>query len=52
MNEDSNQEILVELRKLKRVFYLILVFVIVGSIPAFYVEFTRGSSQVDSWERD
>jgi len=51
MSEDSNQKILVELRKLKRVFYLILVFIIVGSIPAFYAGFTRGYSQADSWER-
>ena len=51
MSEDSNQEILVELRRLKRVFYLILVFIIVGSIPAFYAGFARGYSQADSWER-
>jgi len=51
MSEDINQKILVELRKLKRVFYLILVFIIVGSIPAFYAGFTRGYSQADSWER-
>ena len=50
MSEDINQKILVELRKLKRVFYLILVFIIVGSIPAFYAGFTRGYSQADSWE--
>ena len=51
MSESSNQEILVELRKLKRVFYLILVFIVVVSIPAFYAGFTRGFSQADSWER-
>jgi cytochrome c-type biogenesis protein CcmH/NrfG len=51
MSEDSNHEILVELRKLKRIFYAILVFIILGSIPAFYAGFTRGYSQADSWER-
>ena len=51
MNEDINQEILIELRKLKRVFYLILVFVVVGSVPAFYAGFTRGLSKVDSWDQ-
>jgi len=49
MSEDSNQEILVELRKLKRIFYAILVFIILGSIPSFYYGVTHDSS--DSWER-
>src|ERR1017187_5621405 len=52
MSEASNQEILVELRKLKRVFYVILVFIIVGAVPAFYQGFSRGFSQAaPSWER-
>ena len=51
MSEDINQEILVEIRKLKRVFYVILVLVIVGSVPAFYAGFTRGLSKTDSWDR-
>ena len=51
MSEDINQEVLVELRNLKRVFYLILVFVIVGSVPAFYAGFTRGLSKADSWDQ-
>jgi cytochrome c-type biogenesis protein CcmH/NrfG len=51
MSEDINQEILVELRKLKRVFYVILVLIIVGSVPAFYAGFTRGLPKTDSWDR-
>jgi tetratricopeptide (TPR) repeat protein len=51
MSEDSNQDILVELRKLKRVFYVILVFIILGSVPAFYAGFTRGLSKADSWDQ-
>jgi tetratricopeptide (TPR) repeat protein len=51
MSEDINQEILAELRKLKRVFYVILVFIIVGAVPAFYQEFSRGFSQAaPSWQ--
>jgi tetratricopeptide (TPR) repeat protein len=51
MSDDINREILLELRKLKRVFYLVLVFVILGSVPAFYVGFTRGSSKPNSWDQ-
>ena len=51
MSEDINQEILNELRKLKRVFYVILVFVILGSVPAFYAGFTRGLSKANSWDQ-
>jgi len=50
MSEDINQEILAELRKLKRVFYVILVVIIVGTVPAFYRGFSRGISQAGpSW---
>jgi cytochrome c-type biogenesis protein CcmH/NrfG len=51
MSEDINQEILAELRKLKRAFYVILVFIILGALPAFYAGFTRGYSQANSWDR-
>ena len=51
MSEDINAKILAELRKLKRVFYIILIFIIVGSLSAFYAGFTRGSTSGDSWER-
>lgn len=52
MSENNNQEILVELRKLKRVFYAILVSIIVGVAPAFYQGVLRGFSQAaPSWER-
>jgi cytochrome c-type biogenesis protein CcmH/NrfG len=51
MSEDINAEILAELRKLKRVFYIILIFIFVGSLPAFYAGFIRGSMSGDSWER-
>jgi len=51
MSEDINQEILVELRKTKRVFYVFLVLIIVGTIPAFYGGLTRSHAQADSWER-
>src|SRR5882724_6067212 len=51
MSENINQEILVELRRLKRLFYLILIFVIIGTAPSFYAGFTRGSTSANSWER-
>src|SRR6266849_5874914 len=51
MSEDLNQEILAELRKLKRVFYLIVILIVVVSMPAFYSAFTRGSMAPDSWDR-
>jgi cytochrome c-type biogenesis protein CcmH/NrfG len=51
MSEDNNAEILAELRKLKRVFYIILVFIFIGSLPAFYAGFTRGSTSGNSWAR-
>ena len=51
MSEDINAEILAELRKLKRVFYIILIFIFVGSLPAFYAAFTRPSTSGDSWAR-
>jgi cytochrome c-type biogenesis protein CcmH/NrfG len=51
MIEDNNAEILAELRKLKRVFYIILIFIFVGSLPAFYAAFTRPSTAGDSWAR-
>jgi len=51
MSEDINREVLVELRKLKRVFYVILVFIILGAAPAFYAGFTRGLSKADSWDQ-
>jgi tetratricopeptide (TPR) repeat protein len=52
MSEDINQEILVQLRKLKRVFCVMLVFIIVGAVPAFYQGVSRGFSQAaPSWER-
>ena len=51
MSTDINQETLAELRKLKRVFYVILVFIIVGTVPAFYRVFSRGVSQATpSWQ--
>jgi cytochrome c-type biogenesis protein CcmH/NrfG len=49
MSEDINQAILVELRKLKRLFYAILFFFILASVPAFYAGLTHDSP--DSWER-
>jgi cytochrome c-type biogenesis protein CcmH/NrfG len=51
VTDDNNREILIELRKLKRVFYIILVFVILGAVPVFYQGFTRGYTASDSWER-
>jgi len=49
MSEDTNQEILVELRKLKRIFYAMLFFFILACVPAFYEGVTHDSS--DSWEQ-
>jgi cytochrome c-type biogenesis protein CcmH/NrfG len=55
MSDDINQEILAEIRKLRRTFKVLLVSIIVGIIvcaaPGFYYGITRGSSQADSWER-
>lgn len=49
MSEDINREVL-ELRKSKRAFYVSLVFIILGAVPAFYAGFTRGLSKADSWD--
>jgi cytochrome c-type biogenesis protein CcmH/NrfG len=49
MSEETNQEILAELRKLKRIFSAMLVVFILMSIPSFYYGFTHDSS--NSWER-
>ena len=51
MSEDINREILVELRKLKHVFYVILIFITLGSVPPFYAGFIRGLSKADSWDQ-
>ena len=51
MSPDINQEILAELRKLKRVFYVILALIIIGTVPAFYRGFSRSVSQAaSSWQ--
>ena len=50
MSEEINAEILAEIRKLKRRFTVILIFVVIGSVPAFYAGFMRGSPP-DSWDR-
>ncbi len=49
MSEDTNQEILTELRKLKRIFYAVLVVFILMAIPSFYYGFTHDSTV--SWEQ-
>ena len=49
MSDDTNKEILAELRKLKRIFYVILVVFILACIPPFIVGSTRDSSA--SWDR-
>src|ERR1700722_9571391 len=50
MSEDINQEILVELRKIRtisrRMCYLIVIFIIVCAIPAFQQGWSHGG---DSW---
>ena len=52
MSDDINQEILAELRKVRRMFYLTLAFVIIGALPTFYQGFSRGRSQATpSWQR-
>jgi cytochrome c-type biogenesis protein CcmH/NrfG len=55
MSEDINQEILAELRKVRslnrRMFYLILVLVIVIVLSFPVSRHLRGSSQADSWEQ-
>ena len=49
MNEEINQAILAELRKLKRIFYAMLVFFILACITPFIVGPAHDSS--DSWDR-
>ena len=49
MSEDINQEILAELRKLKRIFYALLVVFILMAIPPFYYGVHQDSS--NSWEQ-
>jgi hypothetical protein len=51
MSEDTNAEILAELRKLNRVFLLILICIFLSTLPVVYAGFTRGSMSGDSWER-
>jgi len=55
MSDDTNQEILAEIRKLRRTFKVLLVSIIVGIIlvvaPSFYYGVTQDSSHTDSWER-
>ena len=49
MSENNNQEILAELRKLKRIFCAMLVVFIFACITPFIAEPTHDSS--DSWDR-
>jgi len=49
MSEDTNQEILAELRKLKRIFYAMLIFFILAGITPFIAGSPRDSSV--SWDR-
>jgi cytochrome c-type biogenesis protein CcmH/NrfG len=49
MSEDINQQILAEIRKLKRIFYAMLVVMVLTCIPFFYYAFTQDSSV--SWTR-
>jgi predicted GIY-YIG superfamily endonuclease len=49
MSEDTNHEIVTELRKLKRAFYAMLIFFILACIPSFYTGLTHNPS--DSQER-
>ncbi len=51
MSEDINQQILVEVRRLKRAFYLVLALVALLSVPSFYAGFKRASVRADSWEQ-
>ncbi len=51
MSEDPDREAVAELRKIKRGVYALLVFVIIGAVPAFYAGFSRTLSQrVPSWD--
>ena len=55
MSDDINQEILTELRKAnslsRRMFYLILLFVIVTVLSVAIDQHLRSSSQADSWQQ-
>lgn len=51
MSEDINQQILVEIRKLKRAFYLAIALLVILSVPGFYAGLKRGSVRADSWEQ-
>ena len=51
MSEDINQQLLVEVRKLKRALYLVLALVVILLVPSFYAGFKRGAARADSWEQ-
>jgi tetratricopeptide (TPR) repeat protein len=51
MNDDINQEILTELRRIRRLFKVFCIFIIVSLVPSFYYGIRQDSSQADSWER-
>jgi cytochrome c-type biogenesis protein CcmH/NrfG len=50
MTDGINEEILLELRKLKRATYLIMVFVLLSILPAFYYSFRRAQPAANSWD--
>jgi cytochrome c-type biogenesis protein CcmH/NrfG len=52
MNVESNQEMLTELRRIRRIVFVLLVLVLIFAIPAFYEGFTEGFSRAKpSWEQ-
>jgi cytochrome c-type biogenesis protein CcmH/NrfG len=55
MSENINQEILAELRKIRtisrRLFYMIVVLIILGVLPSFFYGLSQSSSQAHSWEQ-
>ena len=51
MSDDINRETLAELRKVRRMFYATMIFVIVGVSPAFYGGVSRSVSRSGpSWQ--
>jgi tetratricopeptide (TPR) repeat protein len=51
MSDDINQEILTELRRIRRIIKVAVIAIIVIASPDIYYGFKQGSPQADSWER-
>jgi len=50
MSEETNQQILAELRKLRHLLYLLLAVAISAAFPAVYRGFVHGPSDAGGWQ--